>query len=129
MCHQTVGLVARHLEANGLPTVILGSAHDVVEHCGVPRFAFTDFPLGNPCGKPYDRAMQRDTVAAALRLFEEAPAPRATLPVPARWGEGEQWRESYMAFGAADLPELRRMGAERRAQRQRRRASGAVRVD
>ena len=89
-----------------MPTVILGSARDVVEHCGVPRFAFTDFPLGNPCGKPYDRAMQRDTVAAALQLFGEA---RTTLPVPSCWGEDEEWRESYMAFSAADLPELRRM--------------------
>jgi D-proline reductase (dithiol) PrdB len=48
VCHQTISLVARHLETNGIPTVIVGSALDVVEHCGVPRFYFTDFPLGNP---------------------------------------------------------------------------------
>lgn len=124
-----MGLVARHLEANGVPTVILGSARDVVEHCGVPRFAFTDFPLGNPCGKPYDRATQHATVAAASRLFAEARTPRTTQQVAARWGEGEEWRESYMAFDAADLPALRRMGEERRAQRQHLRASGTVRVD
>jgi len=41
---RTVSLVARYLEANGLPTVIVGSALDIVEHCGVPRFLFTDFP-------------------------------------------------------------------------------------
>jgi hypothetical protein len=34
VCHQTVSLVARHLETNGIPTVIVGSALDVVEHCG-----------------------------------------------------------------------------------------------
>ena len=50
-----MSLVARHLEANGLPTVIVGSALDVVEYCGVPRFLFTDFPLGNPCGLPWNR--------------------------------------------------------------------------
>jgi D-proline reductase (dithiol) PrdB len=38
VCHQTVSLVARHLETNGIPTVIVGSALDIVEHCGVPRF-------------------------------------------------------------------------------------------
>ncbi len=128
MCHQTVSLVARHLEANGLPTVILGSALDIVERCGAPRFAFTDFPLGNPCGQPYDRAMQRETVAAALALFEQAGAPRTTLRLPARWQGNEQWRESYMAFGEADLAELRRMGDERRAERQQRRESGLVRA-
>jgi len=26
VCHQTVGLVARHLEASGIPTVIMGAA-------------------------------------------------------------------------------------------------------
>ena len=39
---QTVGLVARHLEANGIATVVIGSAVDIVERCGVPRFIFTD---------------------------------------------------------------------------------------
>jgi len=40
-----VSLVARHLEASGIPTVIMGCARDIVEHCGVPRFLFSDFPL------------------------------------------------------------------------------------
>ena len=37
-----MSLVARILEEAGIPTVILGSAIDIVEHCGVPRFLFTD---------------------------------------------------------------------------------------
>src|SRR5204862_8193502 len=41
VCHQTVSLVARHLEANGLPTVVMGCAKDIVEYCGVPRFVFS----------------------------------------------------------------------------------------
>ena len=60
-----MSLVARHLEANDIPTIILGSAKDIVEHCGVPRFLFTDFPLGNPCGKPWDVEMQRRIVGLA----------------------------------------------------------------
>ncbi|MEZ5231807.1 MAG: hypothetical protein R2749_03740 [Acidimicrobiales bacterium] len=48
-----MSLVARHLEANGIPTVIVGSARDIVEQAGVARFLFVDFPLGNPMGKPY----------------------------------------------------------------------------
>ncbi len=50
VCHQTVSLVARHLEENGVPTVIMGTARDIVEHCGVARLVFSDFPLGSPCG-------------------------------------------------------------------------------
>ena len=64
-----MSLVARHLEAHGIATVILGSARDIVEHCGVPRFVFTDFPIGNPCGKPYDVPMQRSIVALGLDLL------------------------------------------------------------
>src|SRR4051812_32897543 len=32
VCHQTMSLAARHLEANGIATVIMGCAKDIVEH-------------------------------------------------------------------------------------------------
>ena len=79
MCHQTVSLVARRLEESGVTTVVVGSARDIVEEAGVPRFLFVDFPLGNPCGKPGDRAMQRDIVGLALELAASAVAPRLTV--------------------------------------------------
>ncbi|MHC2334097.1 hypothetical protein ACVIW0_003386 [Bradyrhizobium sp. USDA 4454] len=44
VCHQTVSLVARHLEANGIPTVVMGCAKDIVEHAAVPRFLFSRLP-------------------------------------------------------------------------------------
>ena len=69
MCHQTVSLVARHLESIDIPTVTLGCARDIVEECGVPRFLFVDFPLGNPCGKPFDRDMQYNIAGGALELL------------------------------------------------------------
>ena len=47
ICHQSISLHARYLEAHGIPTVVMGCAKDIVEHCGVPRFLFSDFPLGN----------------------------------------------------------------------------------
>ena len=59
VCHQTVSLVARHLEAHGIATVVMGCAKDIVEHAGVPRFLFSDFPLGNSAGKPHDRHRRR----------------------------------------------------------------------
>ena len=128
MCHQTVSLVARHLEANGIPTVVLGSALDIVEHCRVPRFAFLDFPLGNPCGKPYDVAMQRDVVGAALDLFESA-SPQPTRHLPQRWHEGEGWRDAYMEIRDEDVAALRQRGEERRAHRQALRDAGRVRAE
>lgn len=95
-----MSLVARHLEAHGIPTVVLGSARDIVEQCRVPRFVFTDFPLGNPCGKPGDTDMQRAIVGMALDLLETARYPLTTLQTPFRWDETGEWRETYM-----ELPE------------------------
>ena len=91
-----MSLVARHLEANGIATVVLGSARDIVEQCGVPRFLFTDFPLGNPCGKPYDAAMQRSIVGMGIELLESARAPRTTVQTPYVWSDDQSWRDKFM---------------------------------
>jgi len=90
-----VGLVARTIEASGISTVIIGSARDIVEECGVPRFLFVDFPLGNPCGKPGDVGMQRSIAGMALDLIESAVAPRTTVQAPFQWGD-DKWRHNYM---------------------------------
>jgi D-proline reductase (dithiol) PrdB len=90
-----VGLVARHLEANGIPTVIMGAAKDIVEHCGVPRFLFSDFPLGNSAGKPFDVESQAATLELALRVLESAPAPRTTVQSPQRWSDDTTWKTDY----------------------------------
>ena len=69
-----MSLVARHLESHGIPTVVLGAARDIVEECGVARFVFTDFPLGNPCGRPHDPETSRRW---STRL---TPGPKPLLP-------------------------------------------------
>lgn len=110
-----MSLVARHLEANGIPTVIVGSARDVVEHCSVPRFVFTDFPLGNPCGLPWDRAMQRAIVAQALDLLEGAGRPRITVQAPFTWkADDAGWRARYGRVDPAERERLLAVGRERR---------------
>ena len=58
VCHQSVSLAARALEEAGIPTVISGCAKDIVEHVGVPRLLFNNFPLGNGCGLPGDTTSQ-----------------------------------------------------------------------
>jgi D-proline reductase (dithiol) PrdB len=117
VCHQTVSLVSRHLEANGLPTVIVGSARDIVEHCGVARFYFSDFPLGNPCGHPWDREMQAATVESALRLLESARGPRTTLRSPFEWKPDPGWRARYNRVRPEDREKLLAIGDARRKAR------------
>jgi hypothetical protein len=91
-----VSLVGRHLEANGIPTVIMGCAKDIVEYCGVPRYLFTDFPLGNPCGEPFNVKQQREIFSMALDLLESARAPRTTVQTPFIWPHGDKWKELFM---------------------------------
>jgi hypothetical protein len=95
VCHQTVSLVARHLEAHGIPTVIMGCAKDIVEHCGVPRFLFSDFPLGNSAGRPFDVPSQAETLELALRVLESAPAARTTVQSPLGWSADAGWKRDY----------------------------------
>lgn len=90
-----MSLVARHLEADGLPTVIMGCAKDIVEYAGVPRFLFSDFPLGNSAGKPFDPASQAATLELALRVLETAPAARTTVQSPQRWSADAMWKLDY----------------------------------
>jgi D-proline reductase (dithiol) PrdB len=117
-------LVARHLEANAIPTVIVGSALDVVEHCGVPRFVFSDFPLGNPCGHPFRRDMQKAILRQALDLIGSAPGPRTTVRAPYDWREDDpDWRSRYGRVDAAERERLLAVGEARRRQRAERAAA------
>ena len=90
-----MGLAARHLEAHGIPTVIMGCAKDIVEHCGVPRFLWSDFPLGNSAGRPFDPESQAQTLALALRVLETAPAARTTVQSGQRWSPDASWKRDY----------------------------------
>ncbi len=112
VCHQTLALAARQLEAAGIATVVMGCAKDVVEHAGVPRFLFSDFPLGNAAGRPHDAASQAATLELALRLLESAPAPRTTVQSPQRWSESASWKQDYSNAARASADELARVRAE-----------------
>lgn len=110
MCHQTVSLAARHLEANGIPTVIMGCAKDIVEYCGVPRFLFSDFPLGNSAGRPFDVESQAATLELALRVLEAAPGARTTVQSPQRWCDDASWKLDFYDLAKLTPAEI----AERR---------------
>ena len=110
VCHQTMALVARQLEAAGIATVILGAAKDIVEHVGVPRLLFSDLPLGHSAGLPGDTASQNLTLELALCLLEAAPCARTTVQSPLRWPGGDGWRDGYLnpaALSAADTDRAR----------------------
>jgi hypothetical protein len=110
VCHQSLSLAARELEAAGIATVVMGCARDIVEHCAVPRFLFSDFPLGNAAGKPHDSASQEDTLRLALQLLCEAKASQTTWQSPQHWSDTDAWKADYAnpeLLSAEELASLR----------------------
>lgn len=97
-----MSLTARHLEQQGVTTVVVGSARDIVEECGVPRFVFTDFPLGNPLGAPRDAETQMAVLRLSLQVAQQAFAPRTTVQAPVVWPHGDEWRATFMEIVPKD---------------------------
>ena len=96
--------------------MVIGSARDIVEECGVPRFLFVDFPLGNPCGKPWDVPMQQALIGEAFELLEKSCKPRTTLQAPFTWTDDENdlWRNRYMQVDDSNREALAEAGRKRR---------------
>lgn len=117
MCHQSVSLIARHFEENGIPTVIMGCARDIVEHAGVPRFWWSDFPLGHSGGKPFDTESQMQTLLGALALYGSATGPRTTQVSPQIWADDDAWKADFMDVSKLDEAAIAKLRASHEAVR------------
>jgi D-proline reductase (dithiol) PrdB len=103
-----VGLIARALEARGMPTLMMSVLWEASEAIKPPRTCFLDFPLGCPCGRPHEAAQQREILRTALALapqFERQPWEIKTLPF--RWSADgsraweQEVRDLYLNGGFA----------------------------
>jgi D-proline reductase (dithiol) PrdB len=70
LCHQSIGLVARALELEGVPTMTLAVVKDVVDSVRPPRVALYDGEPGSVSGLPNFPEHQRRILDEALRLIE-----------------------------------------------------------
>ncbi len=82
-----MSLVARVVEAAGIPTLLIASARDITESAKPPRAVFVDYPLGNQTGIPHDPGSQTAILRAALHTFETARQPGVIVDLPFRWHE------------------------------------------
>jgi hypothetical protein len=83
VCHGSVGLVARALEAVGIATVcvfVRAFRHRAVQ-LQVPRAVITPHLMGRTIGPVGDRTRQRQVVDAALSLLETATGAPTILDV------------------------------------------------
>ena len=83
-------VLARWIEAAGIPTVVVTMMPSVAEERRAPRIVGVEFPFGHAFGMRDDNAMQRRVLALGLRVLAGAAhfATRVDLdvewPVPVR---------------------------------------------
>jgi len=87
----------------------MGCALDIVEHAGVPRYWWSDFPLGHSAGKPHNPQSQQETLAGALALFAEASQPRTTHYSPQVWSRDPAWKDDFMSIAHLDADKIAAM--------------------
>lgn len=80
----------------------------------MPRFLFVDFPLGNPCGIPYDLKMQSAIARQAVEMLESAEGPQITVLAPFDWNGVADWRDVYNRINPENYEALQAEGARRR---------------
>ena len=93
-----MGLIAREIEAAGVPTLVLSSAWDITAAVRPPRAVFVHHPLGNTLGAPGDAEGQRAVTRAALE--RAATLTRAEIAaLPFRWSAAPGWEARAYAPG------------------------------
>jgi len=89
-------VLARWIEAAGIPTVVVTMMPSVAEERRAPRMVGVEFPFGHAFGMPHDRAMQRQVLELALRVLSGASAFGTRVDLDAEWPV--PLREAYRAW-------------------------------
>ena len=91
-----MGLIARTIEAAGIPTVSIIGLKEIAEKVHPPRSVYLKWPFGHPLGAPGNRAQQLSAIHYALRALYEVRQPGAILEPGWAWrreeyAEPEDW--------------------------------------
>jgi D-proline reductase (dithiol) PrdB len=75
LCHQTLGIAARAIEASGIPTMMLSVDTSVTDLVRPPRTAYYDGEFGSVAGKPNWPQYQLRILDESLRWIESFDQP------------------------------------------------------
>ena len=107
-------VLARWIEAAGIPTVVVTMMPAVAEERRAPRIVGVEFPFGHAFGMPGDRAMQRRVLELALEVLAGAAAFGTRVDVDLEWPVPV--REAYRAWQPkVPSPIVKKMLEARRA--------------
>jgi hypothetical protein len=91
-----VPVLARWIEAAGIPTVVVTMMPAVAEERRTPRIVGVEFPYGHAFGMPGDRTMQRRVLELALRVLAGAKDFGARVDIDIEWPV--PLRDAYRAW-------------------------------
>lgn len=97
MCHQSVGLAARTIEAAGFATVTISSAFSITQRVMPPRTLFVDAPLGHTAGPKHEPQTGRGIVEMALGLVD-VDAPSGTITDSGYRWPTDAWRAEPLSW-------------------------------
>jgi len=108
-------VLARWIEAAGIPTVVVTMMPAVAEERRAPRIVGVEFPFGHAFGMPLDRRMQTRTLELALRVLAGARAFGTRVDLDVEWPV--PLREAYRAWQPkVPSPIVRKMLEARQSQ-------------
>lgn len=97
-----MGLIARIVEAAGIPTISISLTKDLTVAVGAPRAVFLKWPLGHPLGEPDRPAQQRTVIHTALHTLLSAQEPGTLVEPGFRWRREAYAEPNWAALAAGD---------------------------
>jgi hypothetical protein len=91
-----VPVLARRIEAAGIPTVVITMMPATATQQLAPRVVGVEFPFGHPFGMPGDRRTQRIALETALAVLSGASGPGTRVDVDLEWPQPRG--EAYKAW-------------------------------
>ena len=107
-------VLARWIEAAGIPTVIVTMMPSVAEERRAPRIVGVEFPFGHPFGMPHDSDMQRTALELALRVLAGAASFGTRVDLDVEWPV--PLREAYRSWQPTEPSPIVRKMLEARSQ-------------
>jgi len=93
-------VLARLVEAAGIPTVVVTMMPAVADALRAPRVVGVEFPFGHPFGRPGDRAVQRLVLETAVGVLAGAAAAGTRVDVDLEWPQPRG--EAYKSWQPAE---------------------------
>jgi hypothetical protein len=95
-----VPVLARRIEAAGIPTVVVTMMPDIADALGAPRVVGVEFPFGHSFGMPHDDSTHRRVLESALTVLAGAGQPGTRVDLDIEWPQPRG--EAYKSWQPAE---------------------------